>query len=89
MRFVWLNAGCRRAKYPPHCQAAFDAIGLCQMNELTAHECQQAWAAFAPCATELHQKKLVAARLARMEAQKKRRGVGGGAVASQTAAASQ
>ena len=63
----------RRAKYPPHCQAAFDAVGLCQLKELTAYECQQAWAAFAPCATEMHQKKLVAARLARVRAQQARK----------------
>lgn len=47
-------------------------MGLCQLKELTPFECKQAWAAFGPCATELHQKRIVAARLARLEARKKK-----------------
>lgn len=58
----------QRAKHPPHCYRAFDALRLCLVGRVDKATCEKVAAAYQPCARELKK-----AKVARMMAQEDER----------------
>jgi hypothetical protein len=47
-----------RAKHPPQCYRAYDAVRLCLLQRIDPHTCGKVMEAYRPCAREVHKMKL-------------------------------
>ena len=56
-----------RAKHPPHCRRAWDAMARCLAQKLDASTCEAVHARYAPCAKEMDRARAAAGAAAEME----------------------